>query len=566
MEREPSYQEPLDIDELMEKIRDEATLRKGTVDPASGQLPNGEGDLPQAKPAKRTSVKKSARLHYKDFIGYDGAEFVNAVFLGLLGREPDPAALSAYQHCLAHGGSKLSILAEVRLSPEGLQRSLALTGMALVLLRHRICRRIGILGRVLNRICTPLDRIFLFFVTPRLSLSDLKAVDDARVQSQQKLVDALQAVMHRQELKIDQLQSRLDTETELKALLGTVNQQLNDRLAESHQQWADALEQSKTEQAARVQDTESGLTQLRQQFNYFQRSHQLSLEALDKVTTNLDLAGAAGEAAEPAGHPVAAKTERSSELANSVKRDKIKREVESQRAALLDAYYVAFEDACRGSRKEIKAGLAHYAPVFKELQRQKTLADKRLVDLGCGRGEWLELVEEWGWQATGIDLNPIMIEVCGEFGLDAQCQDALQYLSSLPDNSLAAITAFHLIEHLPFELLHALVSESMRVIRGGGIILFETPNPENVLVGSHTFYHDFTHRNPITPSSISFLASYFGFTEIEIIRSHPYPESAKVAGSDPLTERVNGHLCGPQDFAILARKPIIDKSGRLANA
>jgi hypothetical protein len=92
------------------------------------------------------------------------------------------------------------------------------------------------------------------------------------------------------------------------------------------------------------------------------------------------------------------------------------------------------------------------------------------------------------------------------------------------------------------------------VLVEGGRVLFETPNPENVLVGSHTFYHDFTHRNPVTPTAISFLLKHLGFDEIDIIRSSPYPAEAKVPGNDPLTERVNGHLCGPQDYAVTGCK------------
>jgi len=99
-----------------------------------------------------------------------------------------------------------------------------------------------------------------------------------------------------------------------------------------------------------------------------------------------------------------------------------------------------------------------------------------------------------------------------------------------------------------------MVQECARVLVKDGSVLFETPNPENVLVGSHTFYHDFTHRNPITPTAISFLLKYHGFVEIDIIRSSPYPDEAKVPGDDPLTARVNGHLCGPQDFAVTGRR------------
>jgi O-antigen chain-terminating methyltransferase len=151
-------------------------------------------------------------------------------------------------------------------------------------------------------------------------------------------------------------------------------------------------------------------------------------------------------------------------------------------------------------------------------------------------------------------MNRVMVDVCLERGLDARCIDALSFLRSLPTGSVAAVTGFHIIEHLPFDYLLALVVESYRVLAEDGSVLFETPNPENVLVGSHTFYHDFTHRNPITPTAISFLLKHHGFEEIDIIRSSPYPDEAKVPGNDPLTERVNGHLCGPQDFAVTGRK------------
>ena len=91
---------------------------------------------------------------------------------------------------------------------------------------------------------------------------------------------------------------------------------------------------------------------------------------------------------------------------------------------------------------------------------------------------------------------------------------------------------------------------SNRIMKGGTA----WPNPENVLVGSHTFYHDPTHRNPVTPTAISFLLSYLGFSDVEVRRFNPYPEEAKVPGDDPLTARVNGHLCGPQDYAVVGRK------------
>ncbi|WP_172656331.1 hypothetical protein [Halomonas sp. PR-M31] len=98
------------------------------------------------------------------------------------------------------------------------------------------------------------------------------------------------------------------------------------------------------------------------------------------------------------------------------------------------------------------------------------------------------------------------------------------------------------------------MDEAQRVLAPGGVLILETPNPENILVGSHTFYHDPTHLNPLTPTAMSFLLTYHGFAEVEVRRFNPYPEEAKVPGNDALTERVNGHLCGPQDFAVVGLK------------
>ncbi|MEX3816360.1 methyltransferase domain-containing protein [Paraburkholderia sp. BR13439] len=221
---------------------------------------------------------------------------------------------------------------------------------------------------------------------------------------------------------------------------------------------------------------------------------------------------------------------------------------------IIDAYYLAFEDDNRGSRENVLAKLAIYDDWLATNVPRAGRLTHQIVDIGCGRGEWLSYVRELGHDAIGIDVSPVMVKACIAQGFDARHTDALKYLRSLPTGSVAAVTGFHIIEHLPFDYLFALVQESYRVLVEGGSVLFETPNPENILVGSHTFYHDFTHRNPITPSAITFLLKYHHFKEIDIIRSSPYPEEAKVPGNDPLTERVNGHLCGPQDFAVYGRK------------
>ncbi|TEA69606.1 class I SAM-dependent methyltransferase [Allopusillimonas ginsengisoli] len=218
----------------------------------------------------------------------------------------------------------------------------------------------------------------------------------------------------------------------------------------------------------------------------------------------------------------------------------------------LDAYYIAFEEDGRGAPEQVKAKLKVYEDWLVQLSGSTTLP---VLDVGCGRGEWLELLEEHGLQAWGVDASPSMVQACRGRHLQVTCGDAQDVIATIADQALGAVTLFHIVEHLPFPALFTLIREVARVLEPGGSILIETPNPENVLVGSHTFYHDFTHRNPVTPSALQFLLAYHGFERLDVRRLNPYPPEARVPGTDPLTERVNGHLCGPQDYAVIGWRP-----------
>jgi len=125
------------------------------------------------------------------------------------------------------------------------------------------------------------------------------------------------------------------------------------------------------------------------------------------------------------------------------------------------------------------------------------LKDSPILDIGCGRGEWLELLKENNLNARGLDLNQVMVRMCRDKGLNVEEGEALSFLKSLPDSSLGAVTGFHLIEHYGFEFLVKLLGEILRVLKPGGIVIFETPNPGNILVGSCNFYIDPTHNKPL---------------------------------------------------------------------
>jgi 2-polyprenyl-3-methyl-5-hydroxy-6-metoxy-1,4-benzoquinol methylase len=178
-----------------------------------------------------------------------------------------------------------------------------------------------------------------------------------------------------------------------------------------------------------------------------------------------------------------------------------------------------------------------------------------VLDLGCGRGEWLELLREEGLRARGVDLNRMLVEACRQQGLEVVDGDAIGYLRSLPDASLGVVTAIHLIEHLPFDAFVKLLDETVRVLKPGGVTIFETPNAENVLVGSNTFYLDPTHRNPLPSAVVKFLAEARGLCRLEVMPLHPYPAACRVVETGlEVGKRFNEYFYGPQDYAVMGWK------------
>lgn len=218
----------------------------------------------------------------------------------------------------------------------------------------------------------------------------------------------------------------------------------------------------------------------------------------------------------------------------------------------MDALYTSFEDIFRGSREEIRERLRIYLPLLKE--RGLGTPALPILDTGCGRGEWLELLRDEGLTARGVDHNRIMVSECRDLGLEVSEADVLEHLRSLPPASLGALTGFHIIEHLPLDVLIRVLDETVRVLKPAGLALFETPNPENVLVGSHTFYMDPTHRNPLPANMMRFLVEARGLCHVEIRHANPYPPGAAVPDGSPLAERFNAYFYGPQDYAVIGVK------------
>ena len=178
-----------------------------------------------------------------------------------------------------------------------------------------------------------------------------------------------------------------------------------------------------------------------------------------------------------------------------------------------DRFYKAFEDRYRGSREDIKNRQRFYLS-FVELLKEIYPNDK-VLDIGCGRGEWLELLSEVGIDAVGIDTNDDMLKVAQEYNLEVIKSDGIEYLKQLPDASLIAISSFHVIEHMAFKDIEIFVSEALRVLKPAGLLILETPNPENIRVSSEYFYLDPTHLKPLPSALMSFVLEYYGFDRVK---------------------------------------------------
>ena len=225
--------------------------------------------------------------------------------------------------------------------------------------------------------------------------------------------------------------------------------------------------------------------------------------------------------------------------------------------------YRNLEDRFRGTRAEISDRVAAFLPFLPDTGE--------VLDLGCGRGEALEVLSSGSRTARGIDLSDEMVEECRQRGLNAESGDLFKVLASCSENSLAGVISLHVIEHLDGRDVDRLVRMAWRALAPGGSLILETPNPLSMVVAARNFWRDPTHLRPVHPETLEFLFAEAGFESVERLDLRPFGESEGLPeldlaglsadqrklgeGVNEIRDRLDGLLFGFQDYAIVGRKP-----------
>jgi O-antigen chain-terminating methyltransferase len=573
----------LDIQDLAAVIRESIasqTKDDKVNDSAAPSLNinDGDGHAPPEIPALKLQPdfqpRSDNRYHINDLLRYHNRTFVQSAYRAILKRSPDAAEVERALKSLQSGRlNKIDLLAALRFSVEGRRKQVQIDGLTFPALIRRT-GRLPVVGYFI-RLVVALLRLPKFVADQRefsgyvlaqnqhiadfvnsASVREAEfrrqvSVSDETLSNRLQLVDTLldalkeeQQALRRQQLiqekqhlalkeqhlvlKDQNLEHFGEIQQQLGTGLGAIEseiaafkEQLESRLEADHQRLRTRIEEGEVKQGELLKSTES---KLRAEVERFRPELQQVRAELTLQGRNINvMPGPAMKEQTTAARP----------------------EADAHRH---DALYAALEDRFRGTREEIKERLSVYLEFIKGIANEAAV-----LDIGCGRGEWLELLHEDGVKASGVDMNSIQIEQCRERGLEVVEEDALVYLRNLPDKSVRAVTGFHIIEHFALDQLLSMLAEVMRVLIPGGVVIFETPNPENVLVGSNFFYLDPTHHHPLPSELMEFLLQNRGFHPVKVLNLHPF-DSGRVTGSGALTERFNGYFYGPMDYAVVAWK------------
>jgi O-antigen chain-terminating methyltransferase len=521
-------------------------------------------------------VNRNDRYDVGQLLRFNDAEFIKAAYRAILKREPDEAGARYYLQSLRQGNfDKLHVILTLLSSAEGKQKNVRIDGLTAPLWLRRVTG-LPVVGSWLRY---AIDFLRAPILIRRLEQSSVIAdTRNQQIASHVKQSNQDAAVALSSGLAL--LNARVSEVSDAANQLHTQTQQ---RLAVLKSEFAKSINESAAVTKAEVRDemhrnadaTRQELRALESAVSETTRATESKIEELlGEINNRMREIHEAREQLSETGRLTEQVAKEFTTLSTDSQR--LRQEIGIQRARLallegrssraplvgrelpesvagsarnFDALYAELEDHFRGAGENLRRSFEFYLPYVQSLPQ----AELPVVDLGCGRGEWLGLLHEHNVKAIGVDNNSVMVESCRDSSLPVVESAALAYLREQSESSLRAVTAFHLIEHLQFEDLMSLLDEIMRTLQPGGVAIFETPNPDNLFVASNYFYHDPTHRQPLPSRLAKFLVESRGFARVEVINLHECAEG-RFAGADEVSVRLNELFYGPMDYAIVGWK------------
>lgn len=401
-------------------------------------------------------------------IGNSNEFLINAYRL-ILNRDPDPVGYNNYMGRLdkTHG-NRINVLGSLRYSEEGRRNAVKINGLFPRYLWSR--------GKeIINKI--PIVRCLFLFIVSLIKIA--KRFEDiyGNIYRINSSLEKIESAFAQTDEKSNTNSQRIETLIENSSIGNGI---LNEKISESEKNIQSKLESELSELK----------NDINKEFNLLVEQYS---EKVDKNVSDINT-----------------KLDSFIEQQSPINDDEISK------------VYMDFENKFRGTREEIQERLKLYISIIEKLDIENGHDNTTVLDIGCGRGEWIELLKNNRFRHVGVDSNSDMIKACNRLNLYALQSDALEYLQGLADESIHAVTGFHIVEHVGIEKLIYILKECKRVLKKKGVIIFETPNPENLIVGACNFYIDPTHKNPIPPMQLQFLAEQVGLVNIEIMRLHPY--------------------------------------------
>lgn len=500
----------LSIDEILARVRKETPATQAEAEVAANRR-RGLGTIPMISEPDDGEKLPLGRPFYtiEEFAALDDEDFLRNAYRIVLGREMDGVGRSYYLPALRQGHiGVVRVLSALRRSGEGRVRGVKIRW----LMPAAILDRLGGLP-VVGKFFDPLMRFIV-----RSTTSQRLAIVSERHQRLIGEVNAALSAIRMHEAAFDMR-------------MGMAEQEALDMRRDAGRIY---------DEAQLLNDTSlKALSEIRAIRHEIAGGRAALGQWIDRAKAALPLDGPAGA------------SETASDLATGAS------EIKTIEDQSLDSLYVAFENRFRGSTAEISRRSERYLPIFE--QSEPVRQGGVVLDIGCGRGEFLQLLKRNKITPRGIDLNGAMVAEASAHGLDVLEGDAIAYLAGLGDNSLAAMTGFHIVEHIGFRDLVRLFDEAMRVLQPGGFVLFETPNPENLVVGACTFHYDPTHNKPLPPDYLAFVAGARGFGTTRIIRTDGDCDLSQTeSGFDP--QEINDWFRQPADYALYAEKT--DRDGQ----